>query len=103
MFRIRVVLCACAVLAAWLTHPMTARAQSMGSVVGSVVDSLGGLVPGASVTLVRDGQEITTTSSDRMGEFAFERVVEGRYQLEARASGFERRRSDPVYVGSGSR
>src|SRR5262245_60444636 len=74
-----------------------------GTIVGTVVDALGGTVPSASVRLIRNGQPLATATSDSRGEFAFDRVPEGRYQLEGTAPGFDTRRSDPTYVGASAR
>ena len=86
-------------LLALLTLAAPALAQT-GSVRGTVVDSLGGVVSGASVTLLRDGAQVAQTSTDGRGEFTFQPVAEGRYQVEATAAGFEVRRTDPTFVGS---
>lgn len=79
--------------------PTSASAQN-GSVRGTVVDSLDGVVPGASVKLLRDGQQAAQTTTDGRGEFAFQSLTEGRYQVEATAAGFETRRTDPAFAGS---
>jgi len=74
-----------------------------GTIVGTVVDALGGTVSNAAITLIRDGQQVATATSDTRGEFTFDRVPEGRYQLQGTAAGFDTRRSDPTYVGTSAR
>jgi vitamin B12 transporter len=69
-----------------------------GSVGGRVLDPLGAPIAGASVTLLREGQRVRDTTSDARGEFAFASVADGRYQVEAAASGFEPRTSDALFV-----
>ena len=71
--------------------PISALAQStFGSIVGTVKDSSGALVPGASVSLVNSGtaserKEIT----DQHGDYSFLNLNPGKYQITITASGFE--------------
>ena len=73
--------------------------SDQGSIRGTVVDPLGARVQ-ATVTLLRDGQRVTESSSNARGEFAFDALPGGRYQIEVQAAGFEPGISDPVFVGS---
>jgi iron complex outermembrane receptor protein/vitamin B12 transporter len=85
-----------------LLAPADARAQS--SVSGVVLDVLGARLPGATVTLVGEQQPQageTTTAAD--GTYAFTGIAPGRYQVVARATGFETSTSDAVYVAAGAR
>lgn len=77
--------------------------KSQASVSGTVVDPLGETVASAAVVLVRDGQKVADTSSGPRGEFTFDGVPEGRYQIEVRAGGFEPRTTDPMFVGASGR
>jgi len=77
--------------------------KSQASVGGTVVDPLGETVAGATVALLRDGQKVAGTSSGPRGEFTFDGVPEGRYQVEVRAGGFEPRTTDPMFVGASGR
>jgi vitamin B12 transporter len=74
--------------------------SSRASIDGTVVDPLGETVASAAVALVRDGQKVADTSSGPRGEFTFNAVPEGRYQIEVRASGFQPRTTDAVFVGT---
>ncbi len=78
-------------------------AQEQGVLSGQVVDALGARVAGASVTVTRDGSQISETKSDAEGTFAFPNLAAGRYQIIATASGFQARTTDPVYAGPGTR
>jgi len=77
-----------------------AAPQSRASIGGTVVDPLGATVAQAGVALVHDGQQIATTASGAHGEFTFDAVAEGRYQIEARATGFQPKTTDAVFVGA---
>jgi vitamin B12 transporter len=72
-----------------------------GTVRGSVLDPLGAPVPGAKVTLLRDGQVVKEVTSDSRGAFLFDRVDGERYQLEVTFAGFETTRTAPTFFGSG--
>ena len=90
------------VLVLVLAVSSSARAQQQGTLAGTVSDPLGGRIPSASVTLLRDGQPAGQTMSDAAGEFTFQGMSEGRYQVRAEVGGFETRATDPVFVaGSG--
>ncbi len=74
-------------------------AQNGGSITGSVVDPLGGRVSGASLTLMLAGQEVKSGTSDSKGDFSFDRLAEGRYQIQASSPGFQTRTTGAVFVG----
>ena len=81
-----------------LALPLRSVAQStFGSIVGTVTDASGSLVPGATVTLVNTGtaaHRIVTTNSS--GEYSFINIDYGKYQLTVEASGFESARFDAL-------
>jgi len=90
-----------AAFACFLTTQAMA-AQQGGAVTGTVSDPLGGRVPSAAVTLLRDGQPAGQATTGETGEFTIGNVAEGRYQVKAEAGGFEPRTTDPLFVaGSG--
>jgi len=73
-----------------------------GTLTGAVSDPLGGRVASAMVTLLRDGQSAGQTTSSESGDFTFQGLAEGSYQVRTEASGFETRTTDPIFVaGSG--
>jgi len=88
---------------ALLTVPAAAQQSRKGSVAGVVLDPLSARVPGAAVTLLRDGQRIQDASSDVQGQFAFSGLEPGRYQIDVRATGFEPHTARSFFVGAGSR
>jgi vitamin B12 transporter len=76
--------------------------QQQASISGAVLDSLGARVPGAMVALMRDGQQAAEVTATADGSYTFANLMSGRYQVMARATGFEAQTSEPVYVGAGS-
>jgi Carboxypeptidase regulatory-like domain len=58
-----------------------------GSITGSIVDDHEGLVPGALVTLIREGLPDTTAVSGADGQFDFLDIPPGRYNLTVAAPG----------------
>jgi iron complex outermembrane receptor protein/vitamin B12 transporter len=88
--------------AAW-PQQSSAGGMASGTVNGAVLDTLGGRVAAATVTLSGARQQTADTRSGADGTYAFDGVAPGRYQVIARAEGFEPFTSAPVYVGPGSR
>src|ERR1043165_8322365 len=68
-----------------------ASAQGVGSIGGTVMDTTGAVLPGATVTLssaqgtVGSNQEVVT---DARGAYQFQRLVPGSYIVKAAMSGF---------------
>jgi hypothetical protein len=63
--------------------------QGSGTVSGTIVDRTGALVPGARVTLTRDGKALGQDAlSSNDGQFAFTNVTTGSFQLAVTAAGF---------------
>ena len=77
-------------------------AQAQAVLTGTVVDALGGRIPGARLTLLRDGEQSQDASSAGDGTFAFQGLSSDRYQVLASAPGFEPRTTDPVFVAPGA-
>src|ERR1700687_2799569 len=73
------------------------------SLNGRVLDQLGAPIDMARVTLLRDGQRVSDTTSDPRGDFTFSSLAKGRYQVEAIAAGFAPRTSDAVFFSTGGR
>jgi hypothetical protein len=71
----------------------------MGSVSGTVKDTSGGVIPGATVTLTNDGTGISiSTTSLSAGEYTFSPVKIGHYSVSAEIKGFQRVRQNNVTV-----
>ena len=68
-----------------------ARQQSSISAViaGTVVDNSGGVIPGATVALERDGKIVSTKISDTLGKFRFEGIADGAYKVRTSLQGFK--------------
>jgi vitamin B12 transporter len=90
------------VLAAMLCTARAGAAQD-GAIRGRVLDQLGGAVPGAQVSVVRDGQSATSATADGSGAFAIDGLAEGRYQLLVVVAGFAEQASEPVFVPASGR
>src|SRR2546427_8679605 len=82
-------LAACGALLFWLGLAAPGAAQDTGVVSGTVVDSTGQIVPGATVTLTNEGTaSVRTATSDERGEFAFRALTPGSYTLKVELAGF---------------
>src|SRR5271170_3066467 len=68
----------------------TVRAQNTADVVGSVTDSSGGVLPGATVTITNTGTNISqTTETTSGGEYVFDLLQVGTYTVKVEAKGFK--------------
>ena len=75
----------------FLVSATTARAQISGSVVGTVSDTSGAILPQAKVVLTNLGTNVTlTTASSETGDFSFPLVPVGQYSISAEVNGFRK-------------
>ena len=74
-----------------------------GSITGSIVDDREGLVPGALVTLIREGLPDTTAVSGADGQFDFLDIPPGRYNLTVAAPGLGSYFSPSLILVAGER
>src|SRR5262249_58916358 len=66
-----------------------APAQDTGVVSGTVVDSTGQVVPGATVTLTSENtRDLRTQTSNERGDFSFRAVTPGSYTVKVELPGF---------------
>src|ERR1700761_2474690 len=93
-----------ALLVLFTTHCCTVRAQSIvGSIGGSVSDSTGAAVPGATVSVVNKAtNETRTFSTDSAGSFTVSALIPGVYQIRVEAQGFKISIADNVTVAQGA-
>src|SRR5204863_8434428 len=77
--------------------PMFAQ-QSRGTLRGVVKDELGGLVPGANVTLTNVGGDPKIATANGNCEFVFDALPPGKYNASAAAKGFAVTEQVPVDV-----
>ena len=89
-----------AALACLAAAPRGAVAQTFyGNVVGSVQDSTGAVIPGASVTLTNLATgEQRAQETEASGLYRFVNLVPGQYRLEARSEGFKQFAQEPIVV-----
>ena len=89
---------------AMLSLAVGVRAQSnYGAVRGTVTDTQGATVAGASVALVSDSTKISrTTVSNGSGEYVFSAVDPGSYSVVVLSTGFKKSESTGIVVDSGN-
>jgi vitamin B12 transporter len=97
--------CARVVLSLFLSLPfgILAAAADDAAIRGAVVDPFGARVAGAAMTLLRDNTAVKEGRSDGQGDFSFDRLPEGRYQIKATAGGFQVRVTSAIFLAAGSR
>jgi hypothetical protein len=86
--------------------PSAAAAQiTTGTVAGTVRDVQGGVIPGATVTLVSEtrGTSPAPTVTNQTGDFVFVNVTADTYTIEVAMSGFKSLRRQGVPVSAGDR
>jgi hypothetical protein len=78
-----------AALGIWASLASIASADPREPLIGTVQDQSGGVIPGATVTLEKDGAEVARTLSGSGGEFTIPAMPRGRYELEVVLDGFQ--------------
>jgi hypothetical protein len=92
-----------------LCAPFAATAASAqvttGSIAGTVTDSQGGVLPGATLTLINTSQNTKSApvAADAQGDFVFVNIAPGTYTLEVTMPSFRTLRRDGVRVSPGQR
>jgi hypothetical protein len=94
-----------ALLVAFLLLPAVAFAQfDAATVLGTVPDSSGAIVPGATVTLKNVSTGISATAvTDENGNYQFLNVRIGSYSVRAELQGFSAAQADNVAVSVNAR
>ena len=105
MFKSRSLLVAVFAVAWLLVAALPSFAQfDTATVVGTVKDNTGGVVPGATVTLTNLDTGVTTVRvTEANGSFEFMTVRIGRYKVTAELQGFATAVADNVQVNVGAR
>lgn len=96
---------ACTFILMLLSLCGTATAQTVtGQISGTIIDSTGGVIAAANVTLVYDLTGQTRTSvTDSSGVFVFPELVPGSYHISVNASGFQPYAQNGIIVGASER
>ncbi|MPY91234.1 MAG: hypothetical protein GEU99_25400 [Luteitalea sp.] len=94
------------VLVGLLTGVVSVRAQiTTGSVAGTINDAQGGVIPGATVTLLNEGQATRSTPvvTSATGDFVFVNVSSGTYTIEVEMPSFKTLKRSGISVSAGER
>ena len=88
-------------VAAMLLFAASASAQvDTGSIIGTVKDESGAVLPGATVTITHEGQSFTLTTVTREdGTYVFTPIRTGAYSIDAEFQGFKKGVRKGVNVG----
>lgn len=85
-------------LAAAASLPLLAQ-TFYGSILGTVTDASGAVIPGASVTLTNRGTaERRAAETDSSGNYRFVNLVPGAYRLDVELTGFKHYTREPIAV-----
>ena len=82
----------------WLSLPSTGFAQASASIVGTVRDSSGAVLPGVTVEAASPAliEKVRTTITDTSGQYRIEQLRSGVYSVTYSLSGFQTVRRDGV-------
>lgn len=72
-----------------------------GKINGSIAGADNKAVSGATVSLMNDGEKkslVKATLTDKDGNFSFENIAEGKYNLLVTAAGFEKKSTEPFEI-----
>ncbi len=103
IFRLRIHLSVASLLAAvaavlLISHPLRAQ-QTLGGITGSVADSSGGLLAGATVTVVDEQTAFTrSVATNGTGTYNFVNLPIGSYTLTFSANGFNAQKTQHILV-----
>jgi len=79
-------------------------AQQTGSIVGSVLDKTGAVIPDARVTLTNLAtKDIRTTTANAEGFFSFSGVVSGDFSVKVEEKGFQAVEQTGIHISPGDR
>src|SRR3984957_4894863 len=79
----------CLVLLSLLAMSAALMAQTPGSLKGSVLDSSGALIPGATVTVTGPNGVVKVATSDNNGAYSIVGLPPGKYTIRVIAAGFD--------------
>ena len=97
-------LAAMAVLAMLFGITRSATAQATGTIVGTVKDAQGGVIPGATVSIVSEGRGTTIdTVTNSTGDFVMSNIPGDLYTVKVALSGFKTTERSGVRVSPGDR
>jgi hypothetical protein len=92
-------------LVALSTLARLASAQVTGSLGGTVKDPQGGVIPGATITLINEAQSTTSTPvvTNDTGDFVFPNIPVGTYTVRVEMPSFKALNRSGVSVNAGTR
>jgi hypothetical protein len=93
------------VLSVWLWSALASAQVTTATVVGTVKDAQGGVIPGATVTLTseKQGTKLAETITNSSGDFVFPNVTADTYTVQVAMSGFKTLKRSGVDVHPGDR
>src|SRR3954465_1979705 len=97
-------LAALALVAVGTATSVTAQVTT-GSIAGTVKDPQGGVIPGATVTLISEtrGTQLSDVFTNENGDFTFPNVSPDRYTLQVTMEGFKTLKRTGVIISAGDR
>jgi hypothetical protein len=95
---------AAAVAVCIFCYAQAASAQETAAIVGTVTDTSGAILPGATVTLTNTGTNVSqTTTSSASGDYVFTLLQVGTYAVKVEDKGFKTFVAPPITLAAGDR
>jgi hypothetical protein len=101
LWNVGIAAAALALVALFVVAPASAQEQ-VGSIIGTVTDASGAVLPGATVEAVSTGGSRLTATTTESGSYRFPRVPPGNYVVVAKLDGFNPAEVQNVAVTLGS-
>src|ERR1035437_3215084 len=102
--RMKIILLAALTIAGLLTGALPVAAQVTANVAGTIKDAQGGVIPGATVTLLSQTRGTTTeATTNATGDFVFSNVAGDTYTVKVTMDGFKTLARTGVPVSGGDR
>jgi len=83
------------------THSGSVSTSGAAGISGRVMDTSGGMIPGAAIRILRNGQVVGSGTSDRSGQYQFPNLAPGAYDVTVSLSGFQTATVRGVLVTAG--
>lgn len=88
-----------AVIFAVLVFINVSKAQTNGTIVGTVTDSVGAVLPNAAISATNTATNaVRTVNTDEEGNYTFSNLPIGNYQISAELTGFKRSVLNPIQL-----
>ena len=103
-YQEKILLFLTAILVPIATSSLNAQVVNTGAISGTVTDSTGAAIPGATVTVTNQGTAISRTlTADNSGFYSAEGLSVGQYSIDVSKPGFQENVTQGIQIDPGQR